>query len=259
MPFKYSKQSGRPRYGIRARKRAYRGQYSTPMDSRMYLAKGRRVNTMIKQSIGGLPDFHRVKLKYQDNWVCTGGPDGYAIYKLNSLFDPLTSLNGNITTVTAQQSNAQPLYRDQWATMYDQYRVYACKVKLDMLTGGDSNASTLGGRVAVYASDTAISGETVAVSAARPGAIYKILNVGGGPKHIKMYVPIHKAVSTKKQTVATEDDFSALMGASPSRTAVLNINVDSTSGGGTTAVALYCDVTLTYYVELYNRIDVAGS
>jgi hypothetical protein len=79
----------------------------------------------------GFPDKMLTKLRYVDTYsvTITAGSIGKQVMYLNSVFDPDNTGVGH-----------QPLYRDTYAAIYDQYAVVkvSCTVKFMNLAGADS-------------------------------------------------------------------------------------------------------------------------
>lgn len=210
--------------------------------------------------VSGLPRCQYVKLAYSESIKMAGSVDAYAIYCLNSIFDPQNTLGagflGNLN------SNTQPLYRDQWATFYDQYRVYGARYTIRAYVGDDSGTVISNMRIVCWPDDTQTTGaSSIMVDAERPYAQQMVATSGAAQgRKIGRYISTAQACSTTKKQVQVDNEFNATMGASPTRLAFLNIHcTDMDASGVTTNTSLYLDVKIIYYVQLYNRISVTGS
>lgn len=83
-------------------------------------AKQRNAETIpptIKQSIG-FPDTMRTHLRYEDTITLSGAAQQYT-FRGNSLFDPDFTSTGH-----------QPMYFDQFISIYEKYRVYGSSIKI---------------------------------------------------------------------------------------------------------------------------------
>lgn len=79
---------------------------------------------VIVRNVSGFPDQMRVKLVYEDLYTLTTVTNAYTNYQWrgNSDFDPDFSGTGH-----------QPRYFDQYASVYNKYKVYASKIEIEMI------------------------------------------------------------------------------------------------------------------------------
>jgi hypothetical protein len=96
----------------------------------------------------GFPDRLQTKLKYADTGVITSttGAVGLQIFRINSTFDPDYTNVGH-----------QPMYRDTYAAIYDQYAVVSVIGKITLMNVNTSNIITCG---MVIDDDTTVSTST---------------------------------------------------------------------------------------------------
>jgi len=86
-------------------------------------------------NVFGFPKTLQTKLRYSDVFTITSsaGAVGKQMYRWNSLFDP------DLTNI-----GHQPLYRDTYATLYDQYAVVKAKATIRILTADTTAALAVG-------------------------------------------------------------------------------------------------------------------
>lgn len=224
------------------------------------LTRGTRL--VVGKPIGGLPRYQPVKLCYSESVKCAGAgsADSYMIYKLNSIFDPQDTLGPG--WANNSNGNTQPLYRDQWATLYDQYRVLGAKYIIRCYVGDDSGTVISNMRVVVWPSDTQTSGSAaILVDAERPYVKQTMCSSGARQNSkISFYCPTYLSASATRSQVKNDDAFASTMGTNPTRITYLNIRNSALNPLlGTTNISLYMDIKIIYYTILFNRIDVSGS
>lgn len=111
-------------------RRARRGRYSKT---------GGKITALKTATV---PDRLVLKMKYVDNFQLIGAGGASRVFRLNSIYDPDTSVvNGH-----------QPLGYDQWNTFYQKYRVFKAIVTLKAINAGvDTTASQQFGMCAITA------------------------------------------------------------------------------------------------------------
>lgn len=232
--------SGRP---TKRAKRSYRKR------RRIFSRRPRRVPRNRLGSSGvPIPTRMFCKLKYHDSFnlapnYAGGAPlDGY-IFR-SGLYDPDQSAVGH-----------QPLWRDQLANLYQMYRVHGLKYRIKVV---NSNTNQLA-MVAVqesHAEMPALAGvDFNTVVERNNGRILTIPGAGAAAKTIKGYVPIGRPWGLTRQGMKADEDFEAAIGSNPTKMAYLNIYGVSKN----TSAILNCEIELTFFVELFKRVEVAGS
>lgn len=166
---------------------------------------------------------------------------GYHVYR-SSLFDPDYSSTGH-----------QPLWRDQYALMYNKYRVLGIKYKLALLNTS-SNSMVSGG--VKYSNDYTVEASLNTLRERRN--VHKLVVGPQGSKatFVKGYMPVGKPHGLTKKNVIEDEDFIALMGDNPAKLSYLHIYLSSTDLSG---AVVNVQADLTYYVELMERTSVSGS
>lgn len=195
----------------------------------------------------GIPDRMPIKFDYAESAGYSSAlPTGLS-FLVNSLFDPQSTVTG-WTAIPGQQSNAQPFGRDQWATLYGYYRVYACKMNIEFI-----NLATTPTVITYYPDNnpyTSLASGDPILGASRPHAKRVTLtsNAAGGKVRLKAYMPIWKIVGEKPGYVKSDNNYQAAMGANPAFGAYYNFLIDSADG--TTAMNLAYNVRLRLYAIL---------
>lgn len=204
----------------------------------------RGVNTSKVKSALGFPDRMITKLEYRTSasWSSTGGATSYYDYRLNSIFDPEVALGGH-----------QPLWTDQFAAVYNKYRVFAVKYVLKIV--GNSTGG-VPARVVALA-----SGEAPAALPATITAAWEQNRTGN-----KLIAPGQDTIITMRGKYSlpklqgeTSVEFKgdngneALLTANPTNAATLRLMMESTN---TTAgeVQYLFDLSIIYFVEFFERL-----
>lgn len=165
----------------------------------------------------------------------------YHMYR-NSLFDPDYTSIGH-----------QPLWRDQYALMYNKYRVLGIKYKFALLNTS-SNAMVSG--AVKYSSDANVELSLNTLRERKNVNRVVVGPQGSKATFMKGYMPVGRPHGLTKKNVIEDEDFIALMGYDPAKLSFLHIYLSSTDLSGA-VVNIQAD--LTYYVELLERTSVSGS
>lgn len=162
------------------------------------------------------------------------------VFSGNSAFDP---------DVTG--AGAQPLGFDQYATLYNKYRVRGSKMKV---TAAVTSGSHFPCKITIYPQDDNASATGVDNAAARPNSKTRVTAGYGSPN-----VTLSKYMSSKKQlgvkSINEETSFAALVNANPSIRWYWCVSV-GTIDATTNIAGLYAEVEITYYVEFYDVVDL---
>jgi len=238
-----------PSAAIRAMRRGKR----RTLGNRYKFAKkrnSRKISRIRTTGLGvpsGVPDRMPIKLDYAESAGYSSAlPTGLS-FLANSIFDPQNTVTG-WTAIPGQQSNSQAFLRDQWATLYGNYRVLACKINIEFI-----NLTTTPTVITLYPDDdpyTSLANADVILGSSRPRSIRRVLtsNAAGGKVSMKMYLPIWKIVGESPGLIADDAGYLAAMGSSPTFGAYYNCLIDSADG--TTAMNLAYNVRLRYYCIL---------
>lgn len=158
----------------------------------------------------------------------------------SSIYDPDLTATGH-----------QPLWRDTYATMYNRYRVNGIAYRI---TIKNSNASALT-MFMVQHSSTTTTDTSINTCLERNISRKIYLDAKEGRANfIKGYLSVGKVYGMTRSQFQADDGFDALIGANPTKLAYLHLMTASRA----TAI-LQAQIELVYYVEFYDRINIAGS
>lgn len=200
----------------------------------------RGVNTVKVKAALGFPDRMISKLEYRTNGIYSVAlSPQYIDYNLNSIYDPEVALGGH-----------QPLWTDQYAALYNKYRVFRCKyeVKIMSLSTGGTPA-----RYVALASAQSTSSLPTNIGDAweQNRTANKVLP--SGPDKVTVVRGNISLPKLQGQTVVEfkgDDDNTALLSANPTNPAILRTIIESANGNETQYTF---DIKLTYFVEFYDR------
>lgn len=254
----------------RKRKRAYataRNRYMVPTQaggsgfgsrfvSSSYLRPNRYGIGMRPRNQVGVPANTWIKLRYTEVLASTGGSFNQVNYIMNGLFDPQYNKSGYLG------GNGQPLYRDQWASFYYQYRVYGYKITATWtpinLSGQGVPCKTT---MILMPADTPITDGNNMVTKQRKGC--KWVDTGGAFSSVKRctlkaYSNIHSVLGLTKRQYSDEFDTKGIMGGTgtnPQLGAFMSVAVQGESAVGLSG---YLDVSMTFYCKLFDVIENIG-
>lgn len=188
-----------------------------------------------------------LKMRYVDSWSTTVGAGAGQSYHYNgnSIFDPFAAAGGH-----------QPYGYDQWLAFYSRYRVYGSKISVSFAvqpTLALQQAANL--YVVPVTNNSVVSFASLREMPRCRGRMYTP-QYARGPARIKHYASTAQIWGVSKATAATNQEFSADMGADPAAPWYWWVRVQGNSevanvfSAGTT---LNYTVILTYYVVLYDR------
>lgn len=232
-----------------SRKRARYNRRKSIYKRRKWQTKRRRggASTKIMRSI---PDRMLVKLSYIDtfqsaNIALTAGRPTVQLLKSyrSSTFDPDFAVGGH-----------QPLWYDQYQTLYQKYRVYGIKYDITVQNVGQNEVFY----VLVRPGSAQIVESNYETLMERKNCQWRVggsVN-GGGRIRLKGYMSVAKTLGVPKKQVALDDEFESAWGNNPPKQAFLNMYVANWLGSGTT---LTYTVRLTYFASLHDRVTPAGS
>ncbi len=208
---------------------------------RMYKRRGKNKMSVWKlKSNMIIPDKVMVKLPYTDVFTTTGAVNEEFTFRGNSLFDPDQTGVGT-----------QPLGFDQYSVFFQEYRVYASKLTMEII-----NASAQGVQVTVIPSKDANGSGSFVTSIQQPYVKYRVMSGTDGQDRAR----ITNYMSTEKfwgRKVSTEDNFAAAINNNP-------INqwfwvCEFHSSDNTTIVNVDILLKIEYWAEFSNRKILAAS
>jgi len=191
----------------------------------------------------GIPNKLVTVVKYSTSITLGSGlaPVGSHTFRANSIFDPDFTSTGH-----------QPMYTDQFATLYQNYKVLKTKiVAKGMGTQGAANANCCFG-VDVLDSDSTIDTNADTIRE-RKGSKYRTITP-------QMPQTIISYWNLKKSKVADEDGYTALTSTNPTNVDFIRVYAFSFDGGTSlTLNSVSVQVDLYYTVEYFNPIMIVGS
>lgn len=183
----------------------------------------------------GVPDRVITKFKYQDQIYLTSATTVQHVFRINSLYDPDSTGTGH-----------QPRGYDQWAAMYEKYRVNACKVSVSIV-----NAVNASQKVFMWADANQFPGALTFQDCAElpegratvivPSSAASTSNYG-----FKRYYSMKKLAGVSYQ----DDIYSAAFGANPSTQIYCSIGAEGVSSP---TVGVYLNISMVFYCTLYDR------
>lgn len=211
----------RPRrvYRRRYKKRAnYSVARTSPISDRTYTRM--RYATLTALNYGGL-----------------GTPAAYQ-YRINSLFDPDLTGGGH-----------QPLGFDQYATLYNKYRVHGMKYKITFT----SRSTTYQAEVAVQVRPNNTLHTVIDTIFESPYSQKRTLGIEGGRAiaTISGYCSVAKIRGVSKSVVKSDDQYASLVTTSPNTVPVLTIYCQNQTSNQAIEVAVR--VELEYFCEFFDR------
>lgn len=183
----------------------------------------------------------RVKLEYNRDFTLAASSPSVAQYhtfRLNSLFDPdLTGIGGQCSGF------------DEWATLYEKYCVYGCKVTVRCVNKTSNPAVVVMFPSAVQPSSITDS-ETARQQA---GAVYRMLGASTGydAKVMSRYYTISSIYGVSKRAVLESDGYRSLVSTNPANQALITIMVDSSPTQA--AYDVTYNIQMVFYAELSSR------
>lgn len=214
----------------------------------------------------GMPHQQFIKFKYSEvlysNGISMSGQTAYVQYRSNSLYDPQYATN--FSTASGHSNNGQPLYRDQWANFYYQYRVYATKYRVTF-TPTSVDAADLGSitmpqpmTMVLYASDTPTTDTDIVISKQRIGA--KFVDSGGVAYSVNKlnlsYYQVHnRSLGLTKRQYSDDKTTAGGMSVGANPTTVTYMNVLLQCWDQTPLLYGYLTVQTKYYCKLFDQIE----
>ncbi len=197
--------------------------------------------------ITGIDPHKYVCLKYVDNFsasvATTAGTQ--QTMNLNSIFDPDRSGGGH-----------QPLYYDQYAALYNRYRVLKVWWKVSFANNTGSYNTVVVPTNGLLSSSVAGSA-TYVTAAEQPRAVYKLVpGTGGFPVVYTGSISLNNLNGCTETEYLGDDRFEAQIGASPTEIMVLNLGVYNPT---LATIIVNWTIEMKFYVDLHDVISIAGS
>jgi hypothetical protein len=207
------------------------GYANDPMGNRHISLRG-----FLQQQV---PDTTLIKMVYSDYRVLAAAAfQASYVYKINSCFDPDFSGVGG-----------QPAGFDQWKTLYQQYRVMACDVKVHCCALAGAALCTVTPSTSSTVSSSA--DEQIGLRRAR-GAL---ANVGGQVAKMNSLVRMSDIFGVPDSSVLDNDNYAGAVTSSPN--SAVYARVECETSGATDSVMVW--VVLTMYTRFEKPVDTQDS
>lgn len=197
----------------------------------------------------GIPSTYFTKLKYtvQYNAGSVGSPFIEYLFRMNSVFDPEFALGGG-----------QPMYYDQITAMYRSYCVFGSGINLTFTQKTNTTEAAFI-KCGVYPIETSNSASGVSEAIERDNCVYAQLGPNTGDQGIVNMNAFAKpyAVLGRGKFEKEDDTMCALVSSNPVQQCLWHVFLGTNDG--LTSVNAYIEITLTYYVKFFDRIDVERS
>lgn len=199
-------------------------------------------------TIGGFPDRTRVKLRYTDlvelQSASVSGAD--YVYRGSSVFDPDFTGTGS-----------QPANFDDFAFIYDRYRVHGSTISISVTNYATGSVDAVTLLISARFTSTAITSLTTLLGAqAQPySRLIKPQSVNSLQRPYTMSMSTRKRMGMTPTQYAGNQDLTATVNTNPAQNWYWHLSVLSDDLTSTNQVSI--NVTLTYDVEFYQRIDTS--
>lgn len=206
-------------------------------------ARSARARTQVKL-IGPspVPSKYIIKMKYVETYQQTltaAIPNTYS-WNINSIYDPNESGTGH-----------QPYGHDTLQTMFNRYRVFACKWRVTIFPISTTSNFQM---VVTPSNDNSTPSDTDQVSE-RPRAVTKLVNyLGGQPTVFKGKISLPRLQGQTSRQYRNNENTQAQFGTNPSERCYLNIHALSSSN-----LTYRAHVMLIYYVECFDPVMLPQS
>lgn len=232
------------RYRLRRRRPTYRRR----VRRRVTYGRRRMGRKMPLMRAIGLPKQIYAKLKYSEiSEVNLLAASTYTqLYRLNSLFDPNETSTGG-----------QPYYFDQYAALFQRYRVFGCKVEVTISTSS-STTNLFHPSVALLSwAGTAPSWGNLATAINSKRTVYRQLIPGQTVAVLKKYYDCAAVAGVSKNEYHSTDTFQAATSANPTRTCNVQLYVENNDA--VAAITVQYTIRMTFYCKFFDNAEPAAS
>lgn len=209
------------------------------------MRRRRQKTTLFNTGLTPLPSRYLTKLKYAQALTVTGIGLQQFVWNLNSLFSPAR---------TVHPTNHQPHGYDQFAPLYNRYRVYGVKYVISC-ANSDYNI-----HFACLPSNSAIPPITnVSECRENPRAQYRTQNPGGSLKMLKGYVNLPALTGRTRQQYMAEDSYQAIYNLSPTEIMTLPVFVQGMNDDTGVSMTHTINILLEFQVEFFDPVPLEQS
>lgn len=146
----------------------------------------------------------------------------------------------------------QPLWRDTLATMYNRYRVFGIKYRVEFR---NTNVQQMTYVYIKHSDNSTTETNPNTLRERGEGQAKNLDSLYGRANVLSGYLSVAKCHGLSKREFYDDDGFIAAIGANPAKMAYLQLY--ATTFNTSCIVNAVCD--LEYYVEFMDRVDIAGS
>lgn len=215
--------------------------------------KKRRVNRRYKRrsnlrtrtivSYNPVPDRMFTKMRYSEilGWNLVTASATYNYMFQTSVYDPDLTATGH-----------QPLWYDQYANLYQSYRVWGISYKMTFQLE-NSHTLTLA-FITHQSTNTAESNFNTIMERERKKVI--AINYDIATRPVRGYISVPKVYGMTNKEFVADDGFQSLIATNPAKMAYL---VNYMTCKGSSNVTASQVVELVYHVEFFNRVQIGGS
>lgn len=193
------------------------------------------------------PDVMSVQLKYSVRKTPQGGGTvdiGDFVFRGNGAYDPDFASGGQ-----------QPMGFDQWSAFYRRYRVKAVKTNVLFINNA---AVTAIGYISPLNTSAAITDKNIATENQYSKTVNLGQDAGNNQGNLTHYISTAKMRGGPADIVSYEQDLSALNSTVPNQEFYIHVGAYGV-GSSNVNFEVDCEVTLTYYIEFYDRESLVRS
>jgi len=194
-----------------------------------------------------VPDRTILRMKYVDNIVLAGIGGSTRVFRMNSIYDPDTSVtNGH-----------QPLGFDQWASFYNKYRVFKAVVTLRCANASSNSADSE--QIGFCAHNDQVTPPQSDAFFEQPHAKKMLIGGRGGMDRgtLRYTVDLPRVLGMAPVVYKSNPDVASPFNTSPVEQVFGTIFARPIDGSSTTLVN--CEITIEYFCELFDRSAVSLS
>lgn len=195
----------------------------------------------------GIPAKFYTKLRYTEAIALTSVAYTEPLYRMNSVYDPVYAMGGG-----------QPMYHDELSQLYDNYCVYGSKITATFINRS-ATTETAFVRAGIYPLVNSGTAVTPDEAIERDNCIYAYVGPNTGDQGcvtMSTYADVYKVYGRERDE---RDDalFTASTSASPVNTCFWHVFAGTIDES--TALNMYVNIELIYYVKYFSRAQVLQS
>lgn len=186
----------------------------------------------------------RFKYTYWNNFTTSTTGINALRFRGNSLYDPDQSGVGQT-----------PYGFSFWEQIYKKYTVFSSCCKVEMTHVGTTESGCYA--VIIPYTDTTITFDEITEAIQYPYAKYAHVGQANGssPRRVRHYMTTRRIWGVHKSATTSDEEYSALVSANPTKTWYWNIFFDSPDIAK--ACNLQVKIEIIYYAEMYDRVNLS--